>query len=263
MIHKNKLSEDYKDSSLPVEKRIESVGNNLGIVSSELELHQNQLYFIKKGIVFKAMSFYQDAHVDIRENLIEAFQEMEYAFITNDISGFCSAVYRQLEIFCNHSLFVSKKLNDNISFDSSTQKCAVQPSNGLNRLTGSFVWDSSLKNKKFIDFSVSADKQKYFSAYYLQTVAKSGKCELKITFANKLNLLYGFHIHKAESNPKDKSVVYYFYNNNFMLTSKVKDIRDAKEHGIKSTHLSNWTTKDYFESFKVLNDLYHKIPDLK
>jgi len=263
MIHKNELSEDYKNSSLSVEQRIESVGNNLSKINSELELHQSEIYFIKKGIVLKALNFYQDANAAIKETLVEAFQEMEFAFITNDVRTFCSAVHRQLETFCNYTLFVSRKLNDNISFDANTKKCSVQPVHGLNSLTGSYVWDSRTKGKMFIDFSVAGEKEKYFSAYYLQTLSKSGVCELKITFANKMNLLYGFYMHKQETNPNDKTATYYFYNNNFKLTTKVKDIRDEKEHGIKSTHLVGWITKDYFEAFKVLSDLYHKIPDLK
>lgn len=263
MIHKNNLSEDYKNSALTVEQRIESVGDNLVKVNSELELHQNQLYYIKKGIVQKAMAYYQDAKPAIKENLIEAFQEMEYAFVTNEVSAFCSAVYRQMEVICNHVLFVSRNLNDNILFDAVARKCAVQPNHGLNALSGSFVWETNRGGKSFINFAVPAEKEQYFSRFYLQTVSKSGTCQLRISFANKLNLIYGFYIHKPETNPNDNSVVYYFYNNNFVITNKVKEIRDAKEHGLQSNYLSGWTAKDYFEALKVLHDLYQKIPDLK
>lgn len=263
MIYKNKLSEDYKNSSLSVEQRIESVGDNLVRVNSELALHQNQLYYIKKGIVEKAMAYYQDAKPDIREKLVEAFQEMEYGFVTNDVVGFCSAVYQQLEIISNYTLFDALKLNENIVCDTIARKCSFQPNHTLNRLTGLYVWDKPSKDKKFIDLNVADDRAKYFSEFYLKTGIKDGKCELRIYFGNKLNLLYGFYIHKHETNPSDKSTAYYFYNNNFQITSKVKDIRDAKEHGLPSTPLANWAVKDYFEAFKVLSDLYQRIPELK
>ena len=59
------------------------------------------------------------ANVLIKENLIDTFQEMEWAFVTNNLSSFCASVYRQLEIFTNHCLFEIKKCNDNIDFDGS------------------------------------------------------------------------------------------------------------------------------------------------
>jgi len=125
LTQKNHLNEDYKNHALSIDKRIESIGDNLVKMSSEFEPFQNELYLVKKGILVKAQGFYDDANLLIKENLVETFQEMEWAFVTNNISTFCAAVYRQLEIFSNHCLFEVKKCNDNITVDPATKKAKV------------------------------------------------------------------------------------------------------------------------------------------
>ena len=79
---KNNFNEDFKNASLSMEKRIESIGDNLLKVNSELELHQSELYLVKKGILLKAHGYYGNANILIKENLVDTFQEMEWAFVT-------------------------------------------------------------------------------------------------------------------------------------------------------------------------------------
>jgi hypothetical protein len=262
LIYNTPLNEDYKNPSLAIEKRVESIGDNLSLLSSELELHQNELYFVKRGISQKASKYYNNANSLIRQNLIESMQEMEWSFVTDNITGFCSAVYRQLEVFTNFILFEIKKCNDNINIDAETQKPVVLPNHFINSFTGWFVYDSKAKSNVFVDFKKSKDKENYIEPYYLKTTINSGKGVLNISFPNKLNLIFGLYINKKIKH--SDGIEYILVNNGYSeLTQRIKDIRDAKEHGIVSKHLSSWQAKDYYESMKVLNELFQRIPDLK
>ena len=259
---KNNLNEEYKNSALSVEKRIETIGDNLSKVNSELELHQNELYLVKKGILIKAQGYYSDANVLIKENLIDTFQEMEWAFITNNLSVFCASIYRQLEIFTNHCLFEVKKCNENISIDI-TRKPIVEPNNFINLLGGWYIYDYKTKGNKFVDFTNAADKKLYIEPYYLKTSINNKKGVLNISFPNKLNLLFGLYINKKKINPL-VSKEYFLMNNGYSeLTIRIKDIRDAKEHGIPSKYSATWKVKDYLEAIKVVHELYQRIHDLK
>ena len=260
--NKTQLNNDYKNPSLSVEKRVESIGDNLSKLTSELELHQNELFFVKRGISQKASNYYQKAIASIRDNLIESMEEMEWCFSTDNITGFCSAVYRQLEVFTNFILFDIRRCNDNIIIDALTKKTVVLPTNFINTFTGWFVYDSKLKTSVFIDFSIDTDKKKYIEPYYLKTAINSGKGVLNISFPNKLNLIFGIYINKKLKHTDGNE--YLLVNNSYSeLTQRIKDIRDAKEHGIISKHLSSWQVKDYYESMKVLNELFQRIPDIK
>jgi hypothetical protein len=262
LINKNLLNEDYKNSSLEIEKRVESIGDNLSLLTSELELHQNELYFVRRGISQKACGYYNKANSLIRQNLIESMQEMEWSFVTNNITGFCSAVYRQLEVFTNFILFDIKKCNENIDIDAATQKPVVLSNHFINTFSGFFVYDYKAKLNVFVDFSSSADKKKYIEPYYLKTATNGGKGVLNISFPNKLNLIFGLYINKRIKHSDSNE--YILVNNGYSeLTQRIKDIRDAKEHGIVSKHLSSWQTKDYYDSMKVLNELFQRISDLK
>ena len=262
LTNKTPLNEDYKNPSLAIEKRVESIGDNLSLLTSELELHQNELYFVKRGISQKSSSYYNNANSLIRQNLIESMQEMEWSFVTDNITGFCSAVYRQLEVFTNYILFDIKKCNDNINIDATTKKPVVLSSHFINSFTGWFVYDYKVKSNVFVDFNSSTDKKNYIEPYYLKTATNSGKGVLNISFPNKLNLIFGLYINKKIKHSDGNE--YILVNNGYSeLTQRIKDIRDAKEHGIVSKHLSSWQAKDYYESMKVLNELFQRIPDLK
>jgi hypothetical protein len=262
LTNKTPLNEDYKNPSLAIEKRVESIGDNLSLLTSELEIHQNELYFVKRGISQKAGSYYTNANSIIRQNLIESMQEMEWSFVTDNITGFCSAVYRQLEVYTNFILFDIKKCNENINIDAITKKPVVLASHFLNSFTGWFVYDYKTKSNKFVDFTNSADKKNYIEPYYLKIAINSGNGVLNISFPNKLNLIFGLYINKKIKHSDSNE--YILVNNGYSeLTQRIKDIRDAKEHGIVSKHLSSWQTKDYYESMKVINELFQRIPDLK
>jgi hypothetical protein len=262
LTNKTPLNEDYKNPSLAIEKRVESIGDNLSLLTSELELHQNELYFVKRGISQKAASYYSSANPIIRENLIESIQEMEWSFVTDNVTGFCSAVYRQLEVFSNFILYDIKKCNDNINIDATTKKPVVLPNNFINSFTGWFVYDYKSKSNIFVDFSNSTDKKAFIEPFYLKTAINSGRGVLNISFPNKLNLIFGLYINKKMKHSDGNE--YMLVNNGYSeLTQRIKDIRDAKEHGIISKHLSSWQAKDYYDSMKVINELFQRIPDLK
>lgn len=260
IIQENILNPDYKNAALTSEQKIESIGDNLSKVNSELAFHQNELYTIKKGIVKKANRYYENANAAIKDNLIEAFQDMEWAFVTYDISSFCAAIYRQLEIFSNHCLITVKRCNDNIILDASGRNYIVGPAHFINSFPGWYVWDSTTRRETFVNFTNAADKQKYIEPFYLKTSKNGGIGVLNISFPNKLNLIVGLYINKQITN---SGTSYYYINNIYSdITRKIKDIRDAREHGIVSAFLTGWTPKEFFDAFNVLHVLYQRIPDL-
>jgi hypothetical protein len=261
LVQKTELNEDYKNASLSLDKRVESIGENLSILSSELELHQNELYFVKRGITQKAATYYAKANSSIKNNLIESMQEMEWSFVTDNVTGFCSAVYRQLEIFTNYILFEIKKCNDNISIDPASNKPVIGADNFINKYDGWFIYDYTTKSNKFVAFINPTDKKKFIEPYYLKTATNNKQGVLNISFPNKLNLTFGLYINKKIKHSDGNE--YILVNNGYSeLTQRIKDIRDSKEHGIISKHFSSWQTKDYYDSMKVLNELYQRIPDL-
>ncbi|MBK6446515.1 MAG: hypothetical protein IPG90_14320 [Bacteroidetes bacterium] len=260
---KNNFNEDFKNASLSMEKRIESIGDNLLKVNSELELHQSELYLVKKGILLKAHGYYGNANILIKENLVDTFQEMEWAFVTNSLSSFCASVYRQLEIFTNHCLFEVKKCNDNVDLDATGRNPKVNSAHYINSFPGWYIYEYRTKTNKFIDFSNATDKQTFIEPYYLKTATKDRKGVLNISFPNKLNLIFGLYLNKKIANPVDGKE-YHLMNNGYSeLTQRIKDIRDSKEHGIPSKYSASWVTKDYLEAIKVVHELYQRIPDLK
>ena len=263
LTNKTPLNEDYKNPSLAIEKRVESIGDNLLRLSSELELHQNELYFVKRGIIQKASLYYSDANSLIKNNLIESMQEMEWSFATHNVTGFCSAVYRQLEIFCNHILFEIKRCNDNITIDNITNKPVISGSHFINNFAGWFIYDYTSKSNKFVDFAATtSDKKKFIEPYYLKTAVNNKQGVLNISFPNKLNLIFGLYINKKIRHTDAND--YILVNNGYSeITQRIKDIRDAKEHGIVSKYFSSWQAKDYYESMKIINELFQRIPDLK
>ncbi len=263
IIIKNNLNNDFADTSLSVEKRLVSIGNNLLKVNSELEMHQSELYLVKQGIMVKSNDYYSKAKCEIKENLVDAFQHMEWSFISNNISSFCTSVYRQLEIFTNHCLFDVKRCNENIDFDSKANKFKVNGSHFLNTFSGWYIYDSRKKANRFIDFKNSNDKQEFIEPYYFKTAKKDNKGVLNISLTNKLNLIFGLYINKKITNPKDNQD-YHFMNNRYSdLTLQIKDIRDAKEHGIPSKHYEKWETQKYFEAIKLVQEIYQRVKDLK
>ncbi len=261
MIYNNVLKA-VNDSKLTADKKIEILAENLASVSSEIELHQNELYFIKKGIILKSNAYYKDANPKIKADLIIAFREMEWALVVADVTAFCNAIYRQLEIFSNYVLFDHLKFNDNLVL--SGTKFIAGPNHFLNKLNGCFINES--RSEKFIDFSIAADKA-YMDRYYLgaESRKENGKQVgyLRINFANKMNLLYGIFFNSEIENKADGKKYKYLYNHSFKLTNILKDIRDAREHGLQSKHLINWEARHYFDSIKLVHDIYFGIKDLR
>jgi hypothetical protein len=221
------------------------------------------LYFVKRGITQKALLYYRKANDSIKNNLIESMQEMEWSFVTDNVTGFCSAVYRQLEIFSNYILVEVKRCNENIKTDTVDNKlvAVVLPTHFINQFPGWFVYDSSSKSNKFVDFTNAIDKKKYIEPYYLKTAINNRKGVLNISFPNKLNLIFGIYINKENKHTDGNQ--YILANNGYSeLTQRIKDIRDAKEHGIISKHFSSWQAKDYYDSMKLVNELFQRIPAL-